>query len=428
MREVVEKGAMVFLLRIVGTGLLFIFNVVIARLFGAEGTGIYYLALTVTTIAAVIGRFGLDNALIRFIATSADQGEWGQVKSVYRQSMTLAAGFSLLVTALVFWLAPWVATTVFSEPGLIPLLHIMSLGVAPSALVFLHAEALKAVKKPVLATVVQAIGISLLNLLLIFPLSRVLGLTGLAVAYLATQSLLLIVAWLAWRHVTPDTRGAQGAFDVRVLVKTSWPLLWVASMSMIMQWTDTFMLGIWVSAAEVGVYGAAVRTAMLTSFIVVAANSVIAPKFAAMYAQDDLEGLGKLARSAARLLAALAFPVLFILTVFPSWVLSFFGAEFTQGATALAILAIGQFVNVVTGSVGYLLMMTGHEKLMQYNVIGSALTNILLNALLIPRFGILGAATATTITLTGMNIISAILVAKKLSINTLTRTGFKQHG
>lgn len=419
MREVVEKGAAVFLLRIVGTGLLFIVNVVIARLFGAEGTGIYYLALTITTLAAVIGRFGLDNALLRFIATSADQNEWRQVKDVYRQSMALAASLSLLVTATIFGLAPWIASTVFSEPSLVPLLRLMSLSIAPTALLFLHAEALKALKKPVLATVIQAVGISLLNLLLIFPLSRVLGLTGLGVAYLTTQSLLLIVAGALWRYVTPETHGIHKSFDFRLLVKTSFPLLWVASMSMVMQWTDTIMLGIWVSTAEVGVYGAAVRTAMLTSFVLVAVNSIVAPKFATMYAQNDLAGLEKLAQSAARLMAALAFPVLLAFTIFPAWVLGFFGEDFTQGALALAILAVGQFVNVVTGSVGYLLMMTGHERLMQYNLMASALANVLLNIVLIPPFGIIGAALATSVTLAGMNIVSTFLVSKKLSITTL---------
>ena len=419
MHEVIEKGAIVFLLRIVGTGLLFVANVVIARLFGAQGTGIYYLALTVTTVAAVIGRFGLDNALLRFIATSADQNEWGKVKGAYRQSMTLAASLSLLVTAAVFGLAPWIASTVFLEPSLVSLLRLMSLSIAPTALVFLHAEALKALKKPVLATVVQAIGISLLNLLLILPLSRVLGLPGLAVAYLATQSLLLIVARALWQYVTPKTRKIRGAFDFRLLVKTSWPLFWVASMSMVMQWTDTIMLGIWASAAEVGVYGAAVRTAMLTGFVLVAVNSIVAPKFAAMYAQSDIEGLEKLAQSAARLMAALAFPMLLAFTIFPSWVLSLFGTEFTQGALALAILAVGQFVNVVTGSVGYLLMMTGHERLMQYNLMASALANVLLNIVLIPPFGIIGAALATSVTLAGMNIVSTLLVSKKLSITTV---------
>lgn len=416
MQDVIEQGAIVFLVRIAGTALMFIFNVIVARLFGAEGTGIYYLALTVITIAAVIGRFGLDNALIRFVATSADQDEWGRVKGVYRQSMTLTAGISLSITAAVFWFAPWLATFILKEPSLVLFLRIMSLSITPTSLAFLHAEALKAVEKPVLAAVVQGIGISLLNVLLIFPLSQVLGLIGLAVTYLATQSLLLIISRVFWLRVTPKTQGVSGTFDVGLLVKTSWPLLWVAFMGMIMQWTDLLMLNIWVSAAEVGIYGVAVRTAMLTSFIVVAANSIIAPKFAAMYAQNDLAGLEKLAQSATRLMSTLALPILLALTIFPSWILNFFGSDFTRGALVLAILAVGQFINVVTGSVGFLLMMTGHEKLMQYNILGSTAVNILLNALLIPRFGILGAAIATTIALTGMNVVSTILVTKKLSI------------
>lgn len=419
MKEVIEKGSAVFLLRILATGLGFLFNVLIARLFGAEGTGVYYLALTVTSIATVLSRVGLDNTLIRFISASKDQGKWSQVAGVYRQGMRVAATVSFAVAAVIFAAAPWIAATVFSEPGLTPLLRIMSLGIIPSTLVILHAQSLKAVAKPGLAAVIEATGISLLNVLLIFPLSRAFGLSGIAATYVATQSCLLLAGWYLWRRATPDLRDVRGAFDLRLLLITSWPLLWVASMNLIMKWTDTFMLGIWTSAEDVGVYGVAMRTASLTSFVLTAVNSVVAPKFAVMYAQSNLKGLESLAQNSAKLMAALALPLFLLFVLFPGWVMRVFGDEFAQGALVLAILAAGQFINVATGSVGYLLMMTGREKLMQYNIIGAALLNLVLNLLLIPSFGITGAAAATAVTLAGMNVVAATLVYKELSIMTL---------
>lgn len=423
MQEVLSKGFLVSILRVAARGLGFLFSVVIARLFGAEGTGLYYLALAVAMVAMVIGRLGLDNVIVRFVASNATQKNWPQVAGVYRQSMWLSGSLSFFVAVFIFITAPWVANVIFSNPDLTAFLRIMSFGIAPGALVILHAQALMAVGRPAIAAVVQATGISFLNILLIYPLSHLFSLRGLAATYAITQVALLLVGWLLWRHVVPQIRGVRGRFDHRVLIRTALPLLWVASANLIMQWTDTFMLGIWTTPEDVGIYGVVVRTATLTSFILIAVNSVVAPKFAAMYAERDSLALGRLARDVSRLASLLGLPFLAVLTVFSQQVLSVFGPEFIVGAAALIILSIGQFINVATGSVGYLLMMTGHEKAMQHITIGAALLNILLNVLLIPILGILGAAISTASSLALMNIVGAILVHKKLAILTVPIPG-----
>lgn len=414
MRDVVRQGGVVFLLRIVGVGLAFLLNVAVARQFGAAGAGLYYLALTVVTVASVIGRFGLDNVLLRDVATGLEQGNWGRVRGSYRLSMAVAAGCSLTAAAAVYGLAPGLADAL-AEPGLTPLLRVISFGVVPASLLALHVEALKSLHRPVLATLLQALGVPLLTLVLAVVLGRTFGLAGLVVAFIAAQVAVLVVAGVAWRRLTPRTPRPGAVYDLRGLVRRAWPLLWVAVMGTLMQWADLFLLGFWVGPAEVGVYATAVRTAMLTSFVLVAVNTVAAPKFAALYARQDVAGLESLARRTARLAALSALPVLLVFTLCPAPLLGLFGAEFTGGALALTILAAGHYVNVVTGSVGYLLIVSGHEKLLQYNVMAAAAANVLLNVLLIPPYGVVGAALAASLTLAGMNLVSALLVYRKLS-------------
>jgi O-antigen/teichoic acid export membrane protein len=179
------------------------------------------------------------------------------------------------------------------------------------------------------------------------------------------------------------------------------------------------MVGIWKSSSEVGIFAVANRTAALTSFILIAVNSIAAPKFAALYSQGNLEDLGKTAQHAARLMVLMAGPVLLFFLVFPGWVMSMFGDHFESGSLALSIIAAGQFVNVVTGSVGYLLMMCGYERLMRNTTAISAIVNIVANVLLIPRFGINGAAVASAITLISQNLIAAALVWRRLGIWTI---------
>jgi len=419
MKEVVRGAAVAFVLKVLGAGLGFGFNVLLARLLGAEGTGVYYLALTVTTIASVVGRMGLDNALLRFTAANAAQREWDKVAGVYRKGIWIAVGASSAAMLIVVSSASWIAQSIFSEPTLTAPLRLMAFGILPMSLLTLHAELLKGLKKIRDAMLVQGVGLPIISVPLLSLLGGSLGILGAAVAYVMSTVIVLLLGIGLWRRATPQLRGLRGIFDTRRLITTSLPLFWVASMNLVMSWTDTIMLGIWTDSESVGIYGVAMRTAMLTSFILVAVNSIVAPKFASLYVQGDHRALGNLARNATKLITFLSMPVLLLFVIAPTQVLEMFGPHFTAGATVLVILAVGQFVNVATGSVGYLLMMSGHEKLMRNNIITSAALNVVLNVMLIPKYGIIGAAIATAICIATMNIMSTVLVYWKLSIITL---------
>lgn len=419
MKEVVRGASVAFTLKVFSVGLSFGFNVLLARLLGAEGAGIYFLALTVTTIATVFGRVGLGFALLRFTADHAAKGDWTKVAGVARIGIRIATGASILITLLLFSSASWIAQSIFSKSLLIVPLRLMALSILPMSLLNLYSELLKGLKKIRDSMLVQVVGIPFISLPLLALLGGKLKVMGAVSAYVASTIFVFLFGVFLWRRATPQLRNLPGHFDSRLLIKTSLPLFWVTLMSLVINMTDTILLGIWTESEMVGIYGAALRTAMLTSFILFAFNSIIAPKFAALYAQRDLQALSILARNGAKLMTLLAAPVLLLFIFAPTWVLGLYGPEFTVGAAVLTILALGQFVNVATGSVGYLLMMTGHEKLMRNNIVFSALLNIALNTILILKFGILGAALANAISLATMNLISAFLVYQKLSIFTL---------
>jgi O-antigen/teichoic acid export membrane protein len=205
------------------------------------------------------------------------------------------------------------------------------------------------------------------------------------------------------------------------------PLLLVNSMSLIMGWTDVLVLGMYRDAGEVGVYGIALRLSLLTAFVLSAVNVVVAPQFAALHAQGDVAALKRLAQQSALWTSAAAAPAILVLLLVPDLILQIFGPQFKEGAGALRILAIGQLVNVATGSVGMLLVMTGHEKVMRNIVAASAALNLLANFLLVPRYGALGAATSTALSLAFMNIVSWFMVRKSLHINVLGYAALSKH-
>ena len=194
------------------------------------------------------------------------------------------------------------------------------------------------------------------------------------------------------------------------LLRASTPLLWVASINVVTNWSGSVFLGIWGTEAEVGVFNVAYRTAMLITFVLLAVNSVVGPKFAAAHRRGDSPMMERLLRRSTRLMTYWAAPMTAVLLLAPGWVMRLFGGDFETGRGTLMILAVAQFINVAAGSLGKLLIMTGHERVMRNVVMASAVITIVACILLIPAYGLLGAAVAAAIAIVMRNVLSGIAV------------------
>jgi O-antigen/teichoic acid export membrane protein len=416
MREVIGKSGAAFSLRVTGAGMGFIFNVVLARLLGAEGAGIYYLALAITGIGALISTVGIPDALLRFIAAHAAHGEWDKVAGVYRLGVKISTAAAVVCTALLIGVAPWLCESVFADPALTGPLRIMALAVLPMTLITLHGMALKSLKRVITGTVVEGFGISLISLPLLFALGRFMGVDGAVLAYVLAAFVMLLAGVHFWRRATPHLKGLPGSFKTRLLMVTSVPMLWIDAMDVAVQQSGILLLGVWASTEEVGIYGAVARLVIVMTFVFSTVKSVVSPRFAELYARDDQRAISVLARSTSMFLVLFALPVVVPLIVVPGWVLSLFGPGFAAGGAALAIFAVGHFIRVALSPSGYLLMMTGHEKLLRNTVVACGGLNVALSIILIPRYGMIGAASSTAFTFALMGVIATVLVRWKLSM------------
>ncbi|UCC84110.1 MAG: flippase [Gemmatimonadota bacterium] len=418
-RELLQGASVAFVLKALAAGLTFGFNVLVGRTLGADGAGLYFLSLTVVTIATVFGRVGLDNAVLRHIATGAATSDWHSVQGVRRKALTLAFGASVVAGVATFLLAPWLSESLFSKPELTRPVRWMTLAVVPMVFVILQAEMLKGLKRIFASQLVHGVLVPGLALLGLYLLGTKYGVRGPIWAYTGAAVVSALVGLFFWWRSTPPFRIGGGHFPTRRLLDSSIPLFLVASTDLIMAWVGIFALGVWGTKADVGVFSMASRTALLISLVLIAVNTIAAPKFAALYGKSDMEALESTAVRSTWLMLAFASPVLILFLLIPGWVMGLFGPEFVVGAVPLMILALGQFVNVATGSVAYLLMMSGHERLVRNNVAAAAILNVILTVILVPIAGIVGAAIATAVSLAAKNLIAAYLVRSRLKVATL---------
>lgn len=419
MREVLRGAAVTFVVKVLGAGLMFGFNVLVARLLGAEGAGLFYLAFTVVTVAVVFGRFGLDNTLLRFTAASAAVEDWGAVRGAYRGSVQVALVSSSVTAALLYAAAPALAAQAFLKPDLAAPLRWMAVSVVPLTLVWIHGEALKGLRRILASQTLQALLIPLLALAALLLMPRPWRLREAVWAYSLGTGGAAAAGILLWRARARAFRDAPASFPLSRILRTCLPLCGVAACNLAVNWVPFLLLGVWGTKAELGIFGAANRTATLVSFVLVAVNSIAAPTFAALHRKGDRAGLERTALRSAALMTAASAPVLAVFVAFPGSVLGLFGPEFAAGRRVLSLLALGQFVNVATGSVAYLLMMSGHEVLLRNNTLAAAALSVALGLAVIPSWGATGAALATAVPLAFMNLAAVYLVWDRLGILTV---------
>ena len=292
----------------------------------------------------------------------------------------------------------------------------------PLSLIWLQGQFFKAVSAPVTATLVQTTFV---------PLVMILGVAGAVLwkeafsvrdaanIYVVSTCIIMLGAGALWFISQPGLWRTKGECDSVLLIRTGLPLLWLAIMNIAMNWIDILMLGIWVEADDIGIYGIALRVAVLLSFLLTAVNSVVAPRFAAMHADGNHASLERLAQRSAILLLIVVSPVALFIMAFPELILGLFGPEFSGGANVLRVLTLGQFVNAVIGPVGTLLMMSGNEKAIRNNVVLAISINLVGNIGLIPLWGPMGAAASTAAALIIQNILLYVKARKALKINML---------
>jgi len=409
-----------FVVKIAGVGLAFLLQLLLARLLGLRGFGVYMYVITWLNVAVMLGKAGLDTASLRFLAE-------------YRGTRQLPAFFGFLRYARRYSLAASLAVVVVgggvlavSWPHLprdLAWTFLVSLPAVPvSCQMELATAALQALRRvgmsQVPGLVARPLLVGLLCLSAAAALEEQLPPPGAMLAYAAACTLVAALAvWLLRTVLSgePEPRGReQHAAQWR---RAAARMLLAAVFTLLLRQTDVLLLGMFRSANEVGMYAAATRLSGFVTFGLLSIMALGAPVISQLHAQRQQAELQQVAGWIAWGGGIFALPVALLLGLAPAWCLSWFGTEFVPADRALVVLAIGQFVNAGVGPVGFLLIMTGHEGRAATLIAICAGANLALNLILIPPLGMLGAAVATSASMIAWNLLLLKAVAGRLQVN-----------
>ena len=419
LKEIIKGSSVAVFLRFTGLFLGYIFTLLITRNYGAKAMGVFSLSLVILEIGTVFGKLGTDSAILKFVPEYLAKGKTRTVLSTYKKILKVAMVTSVISAGIFFLFSQQIAIFVFKKPNLTQALKIASISIIPFALLSLHREAFRGLKKIKEYMLLQQPGLFITAsiVIAIFILNGFLEDTAPVISYLVALTVVCIVAVFFWNKKLKEnlkTANKGESLPLKYILSVSLPMMMSSSLAVVMNIADTAILGIYRPENEVGIYTVAIKLATLSAIGLFAINAIAVPKIVECWGKKDLNTLTKIARQSATLTFFSAFPIIFIFFLMPDFILNFFGQEFGHGATALKILLMAQGINAFFGSNDNIVKMTGHQVFHQNTIIAATILNIGLNFTLIPLYGLKGAALATAISILFWNIVFAFKVRKIL--------------
>ena len=417
--RLIKGAAGSFGLKIAASGLTFIMSVILARFLGTTGLGTYSYATTWANILSIPAALGIDRLVVREIAIYRNQSRWSLMAGILRWSnlVVSSAGVVLTVAAIAFVcnFRPQ------SDLNIILAIALALVTVPIIALKSLREGAMRGLHRVILGEMPDTLFAPLITIALVcgsyilfsdrFNVFWVLGIK--IIVSLITFAIGTV--WL-WRSLPSEVVGVVPKYQSKKWLYDALPFMFMGTAQLLNSRIDLLMLGAIEGVKAVGIYAVLLGVTRLTVFVHQAANSVLAPAIATLYAEAKIEQLEKMLRKSMAIVSLVSLAIGGLVILLGNQILLIFGSEFLPGRIAMNISIIGPVCTAFTGSLGLVLNMTGYQNYTAIAIGCSAVLNIILNGIMIPLWGINGAAIATTTSLVTINIAQVFLVQQKLGI------------
>lgn len=392
---------------IISGALGYIQTVAMTHMVSRSTYGVFVLVYTFAIFVSQLSKLGLDGVLLRFLPAYRARQEHRLAAGLSIFSFWVPAAVSLACALVLILLANPIALGLFHNEGYATPLREAALIIPLNGLqsIILNSlQAIRAVKWQVyVGRVIEPV--ATLALLSVFYL---LGfrLEALIFAYIVGIFISVVVGRIAFKRIAGGLIRAEPAYEPGVWMRFGAAMLFNVMTVAVIQSTDVLGLGAFDTATQVSVYGAADRIGALIAMPFFALNIVFTPLISELHARSDLRQLNRLFALVTRWSFAVSWPICLCCVIFGAPILGIFGKGYAAGSAALIVLAGGSIINAATGPVTSMLAMTGQLRVLWFNTALRVILNVVLVLLLIPPYGVLGAAWASSLTVVILNLVS----------------------
>ncbi|MBN2389058.1 MAG: flippase [Anaerolineales bacterium] len=394
-------------------------GIIAARVLGPAIFGVYALGWTMFRLLELITPLGFDAGVIKY-----GSGVLGRDQQALKGFIVYSLGLSLLFSVglgiCIYLLAPWLASHLFLKPDIEIVLRLFALAVPFSGLVGVMAAASRLTHNMVYSIVVQDLGQPFLGLA-ILGIFCWLGLTLRRVvvadllSYVLVTALAFFILWNLFpavfkRRVISEPPG-KAFYSFSIYAALS------ALMGTFVFWVDRLFVGTLLTSSEVGYYQSAAQISVVFAVVVSGFNRILMPVFSTLHHANRIEQLEEMYRVGTKWSIYVSAPIILLLLLSSRDVLVLlYGQAYSSAGSALVLLLAGQLVNLATGSIGPLLLVGGFQRIAFYLSGGVLIGNVLMCWILVPEFGIAGAAVANSISVALLNITALFIIKVKMKV------------
>jgi O-antigen/teichoic acid export membrane protein len=397
LRLAAKGGGVVFAGKLFAWGTRLGIALILTNVMGAAGVGLYELAFTTATIATSFAVLGLDSAVIRWVSMFQHREDRAGLLGVVVVGVGLPGLVSLAIgVALILFPGP-IAEQVLNQPTAAPLLPIAGFLVPFMVLNRQLGAALQGLKRIEYAVVAEQFSqppIRLAILMLILVAVGLNPINALAAATIAAGAATAILVFYVVRFARLRGKPRPIRRETRDLMLFSLPIWFSNIVVTVGKNLQVLLLSALDSLRSVGIFAIAIHVNLLASLFHTSVVQSSLAVFAELNDRGDHAGLGHLYQTTSKWTFSLNLPLFLVIVLFPEALLAIFGSDFVAGAPALVILGLEALTNSATGTSGSLLDMTGHTRVKLVNSTVAVGASLVLNLLLIPPLGLIGAATA----------------------------------
>jgi O-antigen/teichoic acid export membrane protein len=402
-------------------GALYVITLLISRALGAEGIGIYAQAMTVIFLVSLLAQVGFDVGILRFLSLYLAKRDWTHVRGM----MYFISWFILITSVVlgigVFVAADFISDSFFDEPRLAAVLRVFAVTIPFLALRTVWLNGIQAFQRTDYRIYIGKIFVPLIGLGSIAVFLKLgwhwKGVLASTVLAAFVGGFLAYYVYLRLLKSIPGIEKENPQLAVKEWFLFCYPLLFSQLLALALPRLMILMLGFFRNSAEVGIYEIASKVVLLILMPLDLSSLIIAPIIGQLYAQGDSAGLQRLFKIVTKWILAISILIFVTIILLARPILAIFGPEFVTGIPVLYILAVGHLLNVSTGAVGWMLIMSGHPKTHMLISATSILFAAVLSLFLIPAYGVVGAAVVVSLIEIVINVVRLAAVIRLIGVH-----------
>lgn len=373
----------------------FILRVFLARYYGSGDLGLYTLAFTIYSLGLIFSGLGIGAGLLKYIAEISG--------STHRTNILVTSGittsfFSGCIMGLILYIvSPYISNYFFKMPELTILFRIVSfsfpfIAIEKATLGFLNG--LRRMRLFAFINIFQNI--------LVIILTLTFALTGYDIKYIIIglvlpTALTSILSLFFIRESLFRPNVVECSASIKMLLIFGFYVVLANGMGVIQTYVDSTMLGFFMTDKDVGIYSVARTLLLILLLPPQAIQSITTPMIASYWGKRETINIEYLINKCMKYAASYALIIAFTVGFISNDLIKlFFGGDFISAAFPFQILLAGAVLVTIQSSIGGALSSTAYVKKI-FMITGAAvILNLALNILLIPRFGIIGSAVASS--------------------------------